>query len=234
MFSLHLYLFDLIQNIFRSSPPPASRKKVLKKTPMEKFRRTTSFSSSEDESPGGGREGNGDQKETELSNGDDIDTTERPSTWKCDVRMEKLHKNIVNHKLNQYKTWLDKEEEIKLRKEKTEEPSKPKPNKTARSPKAVKNVKSKPVLSSGSGEDSDSDDILSKVNERSKKVRRPGGQEDAEETILKEEKIISLNKSPKRGGSKPSPDRSLKKKSDVDITKPTFSDSESEESGGLF
>ena len=229
MFSLHLYLFDLIQNIFRSPPPPASRKKVLKKTPMEKFRRTTSFSSSEDESPGGGREGNGDQKETEFSNGDDRDTPERPATRKCDVRMEKLHKNIVNHKHNQYKTWLDKEEEIKLRKEKTEEPSKPKPNKTARSPKTVKNVKSKPVLSSGSGEDSGSDDILSKVNEKSKKVRRPGGQEDAEETVLKEEKMISLNKSPKGVVSKPSPDRSLKKKSDVDIAKPTFSDSESEE-----
>ena len=138
--------------------------------------------------------------------------------------MEKLHKNIVNHKHNQYKTWLDKEEEIKLRKEKGEEPSKPK---TAKSPKVSKNVKSKPVLSSGSDEDSGSDDFLSKFKDKMKKFKAPGGQREDQETTLNEEKVPSLmkNKSPKR--VERSPDKSPKKKSD--IAKATFSDSDSEE-----
>ena len=193
---------------------------------MEKFRRTTSFSSSDDESQGGRGEGNGDQIESGTSQEDDNDSdiNKNPTTWKCDVKMEKLHKNIVNHKHNQYKTWLDKEEEIKLRKEKGEEPSKPK---TAKSPKVSKNVKSKPVLSSGSDEDNASDDFLSKFKDRMKKFKTPGGQREVEETTVNEEKVPSviLNKSPKRVESKP--DISPKKTSE--IAKATFSDSENEE-----
>ena len=193
---------------------------------MEKFRRTTSFSSSDDESQRGRGEGNGDQIESEPSQEDDNDSdiNKNPTIWKCDVKMEKLHKNIVNHKHNQYKTWLDKEEEIKLRKEKGEEPSKPK---TAKSPKVAKNVKSKPVLTSGSDEDNASDDSLSKFKDRMKKFKTPGGQREVEETTVNEVKVPSviLNKSPKRVESKP--DISPKKTSE--IAKATFSESENEE-----
>ena len=216
---LSIFFHIIYTNLYRTTPPE-SKKKVLKKKPMEKFRRTTSFSSSEDESQGG----KGDETEPSQEDDNDSYVKKNQTIWKCDVKMEKLHKNIVNHKHNQYKTWLDKEEEIKLRKEKGEEPNKPK---TAKSPKVAKNVKSKPVLSGGSDEDSASDDFLSKFKDKMKKFKAPGGQTENQETTLNEEKVPSLmmNKSPKR--VEKNPDKSPKKKSD--IAKATFSDSESEE-----
>ena len=200
----------LICHLYRTSST-ASKSKVLQKKSKENFRRTTSFSSSEDESPEVEKAGSGNHNEIQSSHEDNEET---PTIWKCDIKIEKLHKNIVNHKHNQYKTWLDKEEEIKQRKEK-EESTKPKLSKIAKSPKSTKNVKSKSVLPSRSDEDSDSDDILSKFKDRIKKIKFPEVQSKVEEN-----KVTSLNKSPIRAESHPSPDKSLK---------PTFSDSDSEE-----
>ena len=62
------------------------------------------------------------------------------------MRVEKLHKNIVEHKHSQYMRWLEREEELR---------NKP----AARSgPGKSKGVKSKAVVSSGSDGDSESDE----------------------------------------------------------------------------
>ena len=217
------------------SSSQAAKKKVLKKKAEQRFRRTTSFTSSEDESPKAEGVAKRESKENkpagaEEAEEDDSHTYERPTTWKCDVKMEKLHKNIVDHKHNQYKTWLDKEIEIKLRKEQGEEPRKPKLIKSAKSTKAAKNIKSKPMLSSGSNGDSDSDDILTKFKNRMNKYKKPGVEAAFEENTKSNGKPTTKeNKSSNVVEKNISPEISPEKKSDDEMAKPTFSDSESEE-----
>ena len=136
-----------------STVKAATRKTTTKKS--DNFRRTTSFTSSEDEADKGGP-----VPMPAESDSDDRDRAP-PVTWKVDVKIEKLHKNIVEHKYSQYKQYWEKEEEIRLRKEKGESAV---PVKQASKPKqargknagAKNTVKSKPVMSSGS----DGDKIL--------------------------------------------------------------------------
>ena len=74
------------------------------------------------------------------------------------MRIEKLHKNIVEHKHSQYKKWLQREEELR--------------NKPAKSvPAKSKTVKSKAVVSSGSDGDSESEDMISKFQNRINKIK---------------------------------------------------------------
>ena len=152
---------------------------------------------------------------------------------KFDVRIERLHKNIVDHKYKQYKTWLDKDEEIRLRKDNGEDVKSYKV--TTKSPKAT-GVKSKPVVTS----DSDSDDIMSEFQNRLKKIKAGATEkkEALKATVSSERKSLESkpNKSPSRSPlkevTKPLPDDESDKKSSLTsptVSKPVFESSSDEE-----
>ena len=81
------------------------------KKKVSAFRRTSTFTSSEDEEAKD-KTAEGLQRNSES----EMETQETPTTWKCDVRIERLHKNIVDHKLGQYKRWQERQEELKTQK----------------------------------------------------------------------------------------------------------------------
>jgi len=230
----------------------ARRKSLIKKKP-DNFRRTNDFTSSEDE-----KEKTETKKDNKMdeklcerdsspeqkSSSDSERITVTPVTWKCDVKMEKLHKNIVDHKFKQYKTWLDKEEEIRLRKESGVEETKSKP--AAKATKSSKNMKSKEVLSSGS-DDSDSDDIMAQFQNRMKKYK-PGDKSSksnnenlkhSSSKSPKSNKLEEKQKSSKGEDSPPSPSKSPKsdassqdnKIMSPSLRKPSFDSSDSEQDG---
>ena len=111
------------------SPPAAKRKSVKKK--VTTFRRTSTFTSSEDEEVKD-KPDEGNQRNTESK----VEAAERPTTWKCDVRVERLHKNIVDHKLGQYRRWQERQEELKSKPAGNIKPAVASKSKTAKS-KAV-------------------------------------------------------------------------------------------------
>ena len=217
--SILIFMFDS-----RSSTVKAATRKTTRKK-SDNFRRTTSFTSSEDEGDKGGP-----VPMPAESDSDDRDRVP-PVTWKVDVKIEKLHKNIVEHKYSQYKQYWEKEEEIRLRKEKGESAA---PVKQASKPKqargknagAKNTVKSKPVLSSGSDGDSDSDDILTQFNNRMKKYKTSNKSDDT----ANQNQAASNSKSPKSEGVTKSP-KSAESRNDgvVELSKPTFESSDSEE-----
>merc|ERR1712179_773620 len=89
---------------------------------------STAFTSSE-ESEGMGEEKKGEElqelesdKETEVEEREEeiSDAEKRPVVKKVDVSMERLHKNIVEHKYGQYNKWLEREKQLNLKKEEEE------------------------------------------------------------------------------------------------------------------
>ena len=129
------------------------------------FRRTSTFTSSEEE----------DKPEEDNQRNPESEAEAQETTWKCDVRVERLHKNIVDHKLGQYRRWQERQEELK---------SKPAGNTKPAVASKTKTVKSKAVVeSSGSDGDSESEELLSKFQNRLKKIKE--GREKAQPVAAK-------------------------------------------------
>merc|ERR1712142_284188 len=57
------------------------------------------------------------KEEEDIEEESSSNEEEKPIVKKVDVSMERLHKNIVEHKYGQYKKWLEKQKQLKLEKE---------------------------------------------------------------------------------------------------------------------
>ena len=185
------------------------------KKQVSAFRRTSTFTSSEDEEVKDKT-----AEDIQRNSESEMETQETPTTWKCDVRIERLHKNIVDHKLGQYKRWQERQEELK---------SKPAGNTKPAVTSKNKPIKSKAVVaSSGSDGDSESDDILSKFENRLKKIKE--GKKKTQPVAARPEV-----KSPKQVVENPKvPDphpqvrtESAKSPKTADVPKPIFENSSS-------
>merc|ERR1712179_588640 len=117
---------DKSRNTMKKSKKPiiaaATRKSGVSSS--AKARVSTAFTSSE-ESEGMGEEKKGEElqelesdKETEVEEREEeiSDEEKRPVVKKVDVSMERLHKNIVEHKYGQYNKWLEREKQLNFKK----------------------------------------------------------------------------------------------------------------------
>ena len=187
---------------------------------MTAFRRTSTFTSSEDEPD---KVKDTPEEVKQRSSESEAEAPERPTTWKCDVRVERLHKNIVEHKLGQFRRWQERQEELK---------SKPAGNTKPAVASKSKTVKSKAVVeSSGSDGDSENDDMMSKFHNRLKKIKE--GREKTQPVEAKPEtKPEAKSPKGKPGGENskipdPHPEpqprtESAKSPNPVEVTKPIF------------